>query len=255
MLSNRYLIINADDLGMSGEINQGILAAYDEGVITDSSLMIKMPYAREAVETIKKIPSFKVGIHADLDKLLGWTSPAKERLARNELHQIMDDHTFADKVRHEVKKQIEAFLDTGLTPSHIDTHHHVHGFLQIFEPLVEVAASYNIDAIRFNKNGYTLLGRESILFTDETRQLMVKMLLKKGFRAPHQLIDPFSPFSLAELPVGITELMVHPSLKGDQWRQKDFQMLLDPNFRKTIENEGIKLIDFSELKKILPLLT
>ena len=255
MMSNRFLIINADDLGMSAEINRGIFAAYKHGVITDSSLMVKRPYAGEAVRTIEQIPSFKVGIHVDLDMLLGWASPAKEKVMRSELHRIMDDPAFAQKVEQESRKQIEAFLDTGLVPSHIDTHHHVHGFLQIFEPLVEIAASYGITAIRFNKNGYTLLGRDSILFTEETRQLMVKMLSREGFSAPHRLIDPFSPFSLAELPAGITELMVHPSLNGDQWRQKDFQVLMDPSFKKTIDEEDIKLISFSEVKSTPPLLT
>ena len=255
MMSNRFLIINADDLGMSAEINRGIFAAHEHGVITDSSLMVKRPYAGEAVKSIKRIPSFKVGIHVDLDILLGWTSPGKEKVLRSELHRIMEDHAFSKKVKQESRKQIEAFLDTGLIPSHIDTHHHVHGFLQIFEPLVEVAASYGITAIRFNKNGYTLLGRDSILLTDETRWQMVEMLRRHGFNAPYQLIDPFSFFSPAELPAGITELMVHPSLNGDQWRQKDFQMLMDPSFKKTIDEEGIKLIGFSEVKSTLPLLT
>jgi hypothetical protein len=255
MISNRFLIINADDLGMSAEINRGIFAAHAHGVITDSSLMVKRTYAGEAVKIIKKIPSFKVGIHVDLDMLLGWASPSKEKVRRSELHRIMEARTFANKVKQESRKQIEAFLDTGLVPSHIDTHHHVHGFLQIFEPLIEVAASYGIHAIRFNKNGYTLLGRDSILFPEETQQLMVEMLRRKGVDTPHQLIDPFLPFSLAELSAGVTELMVHPSLNGDQWRQKDFQMLMDPNFKKIIDEEGIKLISFSELKSTLPLLT
>ena len=49
--------------------------------------------------------------------------------------------------------------------------------------------------------------------------------------------------------------MVHPSLKGDRWRQQDLQMLMDPSFKKTIDEEGIELISFSELKSTFPLLT
>jgi hypothetical protein len=68
---------------------------------------------------------------------------------------------------------------------------------------------------------------------------------------PHLIIDPLLSFSLPELPPGITELMVHPSLGGDMWRQKDFSMLLDPHFLHTVREEGIKLISFSKLKSSL----
>jgi len=255
MMLSRFLIINADDLGLSREVNSGIFAAYEQGVLTDSSLLIKRPYALEAVAVIKKIPSFNVGIHIDLDPLLGWESPGREKFSRRELLQMMDDPAFARKVKKEIRGQIEAFLGTGLIPSHIDTHHHAHGFLQIFELLVAGMDSYGIRAMRFNKTGYSLLGREAIQLTEKSGRRMMKILRKKGLSSPHRLIDPFFPFSLQELPPGVTELMVHPSRDGDQWRQKDLDMLIDPRFLDTIRNEGIKLIGFSELKKTLSLLT
>jgi hypothetical protein len=115
--------------------------------------------------------------------------------------------------------------------------------------------SYGIRATRFNKTGYSLLGREAIELTEKSGQRMMEMLHKKGLSSPHRLIDPFFPFSLQELPPGVTELMVHPSQDGDQWRQKDFDMLMDPHFMNTVRNEGIKLISFSELEKTLSLLT
>lgn len=255
MMPSRFLIINADDLGLSPEVNSGIFAAYEQGVLTDTSLLIQRPYAQEAISVIKRIPSFNVGIHIDLDPLLGWSSPGREKLSRRELLSMMDDPAFARKAKKEISEQIEAFLETGLVPSHIDTHHHVHGFLQIFELLVAVMDSYGIKAIRFNKTGYSLLGREAIQLNEKSGQRMMELLRKKGLSSPHRLIDPYFSFSLQELHPGITELMVHPSQDGDQWRQKDFDMLMDPLFMNTVRNEGIKLIGFSELEKTLSLLT
>lgn len=195
----------------------------------------------------KNNPSFQVGIHIDLDPLLGWESPGRERLSRPELMQMLDDPDFSKKIRNEIETQITAFLDTGLTPSHVDTHHHVHGFPQIFEPLVEAMDRYGIMALRFSKQGYTLLGREDILITEEQAQEMEDALRKQGIAHPHLLIDPLVSFSLKEIPPGVTELMVHPSMGGDEWRQRDFEMLMDPLFMKTVHDEGIRLIDFSEL--------
>jgi predicted glycoside hydrolase/deacetylase ChbG (UPF0249 family) len=247
MTHSRFLIINADDLGYSREVNDGIFAAHEKGVITDASLLIKRPCTQEAIAMIKQNPVFPVGIHIDLDPLLGWESAGKEKFSRQELHDMMSDPTFIQNLEKDISEQIEAFLEAGLIPSHIDTHHHVHGFPQIFTSLVEAMDKYGIKAIRFNKKGYSLLGRQDIQLTAETALWMEDTLRKKGMIYPHRLIDPLFPFSLRELPEGASELMVHPSVGGDSWRQHDFEMLADPNFMKTVDDAGIELISFSEL--------
>jgi len=160
---------------------------------------------------------------------------------------MMDSPDFTKKVKKEIDEQMTAFLDTGLTPSHVDTHHHVHGFPQIFEPLLEAMDDHGIQAIRFSKKGYALLGREDILITAEQAQGMEDALRERAISHSHLLIDPLRPFSLTEIPQGVTELMVHPSMGGDQWRQKDLEMLMDPLFMKTVHDEGIQLISFSDL--------
>lgn len=247
MVPSRFLIINADDLGISPEVNRGISIAHEKGVVTDSSLLVKGPSAQGAIALIKKYPAFRVGLHIDLDPVLGWESPGKERFPRQKLFRMMDSPDFTKKVKKEIDEQITAFLDTGLTPSHVDTHHHVHGFPQIFAPLLEALDSHGIKAIRFSKKGYALLGREDILITPEQGQGMEDALHERAISHPHLLIDPLRPFSLTEIPRGVTELMVHPGMGGDQWRQKDLEMLMDPLFLKMVHDEGIQLISFSEL--------
>jgi predicted glycoside hydrolase/deacetylase ChbG (UPF0249 family) len=253
MTPSRFLIINADDLGISPEVNRGIFIAHEKGVVTDSSLLIKGFYAQQAMEMIKKTPSFQVGLHVDLDPLLGWESPGIERLPRQKLLEMMDQPDFAGKVKKEINNQMTAFLKEGLIPSHIDTHHHVHGFPQIFEHLIEAMDRHGIKAIRFSKKGYSLLGREEIALTAGQAQLMEDTLRKKKILHPHHLIDPIVPFSLKEIPTGVSELMVHPSMGGDKWRQRDFEMLMDPLFLSTVRDQGIQLIGFAALAS-LPLI-
>jgi len=247
MTSSRFLIINADDLGISPEINRGIFVAHEKGVVTDASLLIKGPYTRQAIEMIKENPSFHVGIHLDLDPLLAWKSPGIERLPRLKLMEMMNEPDFVKRVKEEIDKQVTAFLHEGLIPSHIDTHHHVHGFPQIFEPLVEAMYRHGIRAVRFSKKGYALLGREDIRITAEQARWMEDALRERKILHPRHLIDPIVPFSLKEIPGGVTELMVHPAIGGDQWRQKDCEMLMDPLFMSTVRDEGVQLISFSDL--------
>jgi predicted glycoside hydrolase/deacetylase ChbG (UPF0249 family) len=250
MISSRCLIVNADDLGFSREVNRAIFTAYEKGVVTDTSLLIKRPSAQEAIEMIRKKPPFPVGIHVDLDPLLGWESPAREKYSRQALERMLDNPSFARQIKKEIIEQVEAFLATGIIPSHLDTHHHVHGFPQIFKPLVQVMKKYHIKAIRFSKKGYSLIGREDILLAPETAQCMEDMLRKNGIAYPHQLIDPLFPFSLHELPAGVSELMVHPSAGGDAWRRKDLEMLMTPIFMKTVHEEKIKLMSFATLTSL-----
>jgi predicted glycoside hydrolase/deacetylase ChbG (UPF0249 family) len=247
MTPSRFLIINADDLGISPEVNRGIVVAHEKGIVTDASLLIKGPYARQVMEMIKKDPSFPVGIHIDLDTLLGWESPGRERLPRQKLLEMMNEPDFIKQIKQEIDKQITAFLDAGLIPSHIDTHHHVHGFRPIFESLVEAMDRHNIKAIRFSKKGYSLLGRADISLTPSQAHWMEDTLRKKEIIHPQHLIDPIVPFSLKEMPQGVSELMVHPSMGGDQWRQRDFAMLMDPLFMSTVQAQSIQLIGFAEL--------
>jgi chitin disaccharide deacetylase len=247
MTPSRFLIINADDLGISPEVNRGIFIAHEKGVITDASLLIQGPYAQQAIEMIKKNPSFHVGIHVDLDPLLGWKSPGIERVPRLKLMEMMNKADFIKKVKKEIDTQVKAFLNAGLIPSHIDTHHHVHGFPRIFELLIEIMDRYGIRAIRFSKKGYALLGREDIPITAGHARWMEDTLRTRKILHPHHLIDPLVPFSLKEIPGGVTELMVHTSKGGDEWRQKDFAMLINPLFMSRVRDEGIQLISFSEL--------
>ena len=51
----KKLIINADDFGYSSGVNAGIMKAYQEGVLTSTTLMGNMPGAKEAVRLQKKI--------------------------------------------------------------------------------------------------------------------------------------------------------------------------------------------------------
>ena len=255
MSSSRYLIVNADDLGISSEVNRGVFLAHEEGVVTDSSLLIRGPCSKEAFETVKHIPSFQVGLHIDLDALLGWESPGKERLPRQELLRLMNDPGFLRRVREDIDEQIRSFLDEGLTPSHVDTHHHVHGFPQIFWPLLEVMERYGIKTLRFSRNGYHLMGREDILITSQTASWMERTLHQKEIVCPDHFIDPLLPFSLKECSNGVTELMVHPSTGGESWRIKDFDMLMNPLFMTHLRQEGIELISFSDLRDSLSWLT
>lgn len=60
------LIINADDFGVSSTVNQAVVTAHDEGILTSCSLMVGGDACDEAVALAKARPRLSVGLHLTL---------------------------------------------------------------------------------------------------------------------------------------------------------------------------------------------
>src|SRR5829696_7273358 len=116
----RYLIVNADDLGLSGGVNAGIVAAHEGGVVTSASLMVKRPAAAAAAEIARRLPSLAVGLHIEIAEWVyedgGW------RLAFGQC-----DANDQDAVEAECREQLATFRSLlGRDPTHLDSHQHAH---------------------------------------------------------------------------------------------------------------------------------
>ena len=62
----RRLIVNADDFGRSHSINEAVIRAHREGILTGASLMTNEPGFDEAVKLAKENPKLGVGLHLTL---------------------------------------------------------------------------------------------------------------------------------------------------------------------------------------------
>lgn len=117
----RLLVVNADDLGLSPGVNEGILEAHANGIVTSTSLMVTRPGAEHAASALGDHPGLSVGLHFEEDRVHDLDDPAQAA----ELFEL----------------QLERFRDlTGHEPTHIDSHHHVHregARLDLFRALAE----------------------------------------------------------------------------------------------------------------------
>jgi predicted glycoside hydrolase/deacetylase ChbG (UPF0249 family) len=68
MPSSTRLIVNADDLGLSEAVNEGVFAAHEEGIVTSTSLMVPRPAAAGAVAALAEHPSLAVGLHLEVEE-------------------------------------------------------------------------------------------------------------------------------------------------------------------------------------------
>lgn len=149
-----------------------------EGVIGDASLMSGAPCADDALERLKAIGIEHIGIHVNLDEQIGWSTPGRERFPQRP-HVHARKRSFSCSVRERIRFQIEKVITSGFLPTHIDTHHHVHGFQPIFDLILDLMKEYNIPAIAL-QHRHALTTREPIPFHAPLYEKMRETLKRAG---------------------------------------------------------------------------
>jgi len=163
----RRIIVNADDFGMSPENNRAIVEAFDKGVISSTTLMANMPGFEEACKLANCHQlSGKIGVHLNLTEGKPLSTPIKGSplfcdefglfRPRQTLFHLEPEEKHA--VEAEFATQIQACLDRGIHPTHLDSHQHIHTEWPIGEITIRVARQYGIGAIRLTRNCGTGIG-------------------------------------------------------------------------------------------------
>lgn len=146
----KKLILNADDFGYSYGVNYGILESHLRGILTSTTLMAGMPGFDHAVSLAKAHPTLGVGVHLTLTcgrPVLGGHKTLTE--ATGTFHSLSfykQEDTVLDQneVYDEWKAQIEKVLASGIEPTHLDSHHHVHIFKGLEAVFVRLAKEYRL---------------------------------------------------------------------------------------------------------------
>jgi predicted glycoside hydrolase/deacetylase ChbG (UPF0249 family) len=228
----RWLIVNADDFGLSQGVNAGIAAAHERGIVTSASLMVRGPAAREAAEYATTHRRLSVGLHVDLGE---WHCADGEW---RELYRVvpLDD---ADAVHAEVRRQFDAFRDlVGGDPTHIDSHQHVHRGDPIRGAALEIAAELEVPLrdfspqIRYCGGFYGQAARGEPWPEGISRHELLRLL--------------------TAMPPGVSELSCHPGLDDDlptmycRERRREVDTLCDAGIAEAIRRLDIRLISFAD---------
>lgn len=157
-MADKKFILNADDFGMTNAYNTAILEGYEIGILKSTSLVANGEAYQEAVEkVIPACPELGVGVHLniiegkalsrEIDKLTD-----SNGVFNNSYGQLIikayTDKVFIEQLEKEFRAQIEKIKDSGITPTHIDSHVHTHGIPPIFELVCKLAKEYGIKQVR-----------------------------------------------------------------------------------------------------------
>lgn len=274
MSPSRRLIVNADDFGRSPSINQAVLRAHREGILTTASLMVNEPGCAAAVEMARQNPRLGVGLHLTL--LCGRSALAPERIPGlvDAQGRFTDNSAGAgfryffqpslrQQLRAEIYAQLERFQATGLPLDHVNGHLHLHLHPVVFSILMEAQRQFNIQRLRLTVDPFRLnlrLAQGHLIYRASHAMIFRSLsaaarpaLARRGIKHTGavfgllqnaRVTEEYVARLLPQLPGGDSELYSHPSL--DDFKH-EFDALISPRVREQIQTCGIRLIRYQDL--------
>lgn len=223
----RYLIVNADDLGMSAEIDQGIFESHDQGIVTSASLLVDSPDAEAAIEQARKRPKLGLGIHVAFDTRGKYFTDMKDLSA----------------VQQQIDRQLAAFVRmVGSPPDHMDSHHHLHLLFNVAHLFLAAGRRYGVPVRGFSEVVFVgrFWGQPEFGKTDMSK-ISVEVLVSM----------------LRTLKAGVTEVSCHPGhletrpdAMYNREREVELATLTDERVKNTITEERIRLISYRDYAKM-----
>ena len=233
MTMHRQLIVNADDLGLSAEVNSGIFAAHESGIVTSASLMVRCSTAGSAAAESRQWPSLSLGLHIDLGE---WAYRAGKWVSLYEVADLNDDLS----VRTAIYKQLDIFrCYVGADPTHLDSHQHVHREEPMRRIMLELSHELSVPLRHFSPKICYCGGfyGQSAIGTPLHSAISL-----------HSLLD-----LLEKLPNGITELGCHPGMGSPldtmyhTERRMELDVLCRPEVHELLRARDIRLISFDDV--------
>jgi len=224
-VSGRFLIFNADDLGYSRGINQGILEGHEQGVITSATMVVNGRATAEAVRLARAHPALAVGLHVNFT---------------NEAERLIDLDD-GEACRAELRAQYARFCDLiGDKPTHLDSHQHVHRHpvrRRLFEELADEQA-------------LPLRDRPPVVFKGGFYGQWTYGVFEPE-RVSFEALERILRHEIAQ---GIYEMACHPGYYDEELeavyhreREHELRTLLDPRLRALLAELDLALISYREL--------
>jgi predicted glycoside hydrolase/deacetylase ChbG (UPF0249 family) len=270
----KLLIIHADDLAIAHSEDAASLEALDRGYVTSASIIVPGPWLTEIADYAKAHPDADLGLHLALTsewKTFRWGSvESKDKVPSlldpsGALWPLTEDVAKKAKpqeVEREYRAQVQHALAIGIHPTHLDTH--MGSALATPENIavyVKIAHEFHLPILAPRIPGDPL--KLSVLLSD--KDVMLDSVVIAG---PNVSADKWKEFyldAIRNMKPGLNEIIVHlghddaemqavmadhPDY-GSAWRQRDFDAVSSPEFKKALQDNHIVLVKWKDLQKLV----
>lgn len=260
----RSLAVNADDFGFTHDVNQGIVEAHVNGILTSTTLMATGAAFEDAVRLARQHPSLDIGCHLVLVGEPGFPATVVQLIQAVALRRI--------PIYASLQAQVRRIVDAGLKPTHLDTHKHTHLLPPVLEAVARLSEEFQIPWVRrpfdfpLQPGGIDWRKRAVNSAFGVVRKYSDRVLRRHGCRftqhfAGFQLTGNYDAGTLAQLirslPEGSTEFMCHPGHCGEELRaahtrlkdsrERELAALEAPEVREALAESKVRLAGFDRL--------
>lgn len=246
------LIINADDCGRNTLVNQEIRRYIENRVLTSTTVMANMDDFDGALKLYHDYSTtISFGAHLNLTEGSPLTNPdvfLETGFCKEEEDQVVFNgmsfrwkyisSTLKKAIYQELRAQIEKLYDAGITPTHIDSHQHIHFAPWLTSVFCKIAGEKGITKIRRPKN----------FLNNSIHDIVIRGLNIYYLTCMRKLktTDFFSSgeayINWAKKKDGVYELMCHPGHENQKYHN---EMVLLQNY--FVEPKQELLISYREL--------
>lgn len=276
----KYLIVSADDFGLSESVNEGIIKGCKEGIVTSVHAMPAGPAFESALRMAKEAGLQDAGAHLTLTGTapVSKSSTVHTLLSRDgKFHKnyaVLFANMFLGKINlgqiyTELKSQLDILRRSGLKILSLSSHEHVHMMPPFLDIFVRLAKEYNVPSIRYPYGEYlarpiTVKKIYRMLILACLAGGMWKTLEQAGIFATDNSLGFLDSDNIREgtlvkmmetLKDGTTELFCHPGFLSPETlnccgsnlhREDELAALTSRRVKDTIRDKDIKLIGYRE---------
>ncbi len=268
---SKLLIIHADDLAVSHSEDAASFDALDKHAATSASIMVPCPWLTEVAAYAKAHPDADLGLHLTLTaewKTYRW-GPVE---SKDKVASLLDpdgylwpevapavEHIKAEDAEREIRAQVEHAIAVGIHPTHLDSHMGVlFARPDLIAVYVKVAHDYKLPFL-----GMLTPNAPAGVFSDKDIMLDSVVIANPSIQPANW--KNFYLDAIKNLKPGLTEFIVHLAHDdaesqavmvdhpdyGAAWRQRDYDVITSPEFKKAIADNQVVLIHWSDLKNLL----
>lgn len=272
----RYVIIHADDAGMSHSVNRATIDAMEQGVVSSASIMVPCPWFPEFAKYAKEHPEKDYGVHLCLNSewsFYRWgpvADPAKVPSLIDEQGYLWDnvqqvaEHAKVDEVEIELRAQIERAQKFGVPLSHLDTHMGaVLSRPDLAKLYVKLGVEYSLPILFVRPTESNDIAER---YPDAAK--MAPLLESQGLpllAQLHQFYDD-GPYekrkqiyldALQTLPPGVSQIIIHCGYNDSELqhitssvniRDTDRAIFMDPNVREELKKMQIEVTTWKKFQ-------